>query len=156
MTTVWISLGSNLEDRKSFLNAAIKAIEQSEFFFHICQSSFYQSKAWGYKFQADFLNAVVSFKTSLSVKDCFFKLEEIERMLGRKSKGDFKARCIDIDLLFFGNHIICDSSLLIPHGLLHHREFVLKPFCELAPEFVHPVLKKSMAVLLSSLEISKC
>ena len=152
MTIVWVSLGSNIGDRNRYLKNAIELISQVSHFSEIKCSSFHQTDSWGYKLQNYFLNAIVSFQTTLNMKECFFQLENIEKLLGREEKGRFEPRSIDIDLLFFGAKIFCDRSLVVPHPLLHLREFVLKPFCELDANFEHPVLKKSIAVLLSNLE----
>ena len=67
----------------------------------------------------------------------------------RKTKDDFKPRCINIDILFYGDKVICDDDFIVPHPLLHHRLFVLESLSELLPDFVHPVLNDTRKMLLS-------
>ncbi|MDP4278431.1 MAG: 2-amino-4-hydroxy-6-hydroxymethyldihydropteridine diphosphokinase [Bacteroidota bacterium] len=152
MALVYLSLGSNLGDRKTYLTKAIELIEQ-EIGPVTARSAFYETKPWGYESDHLFLNACIAAETALSPSDCLLHLKEGERRLGRLKIADsrYSDRVIDMDILFYDNLILNEPGLVIPHPLMHHRSFVLKPLVEIAPEFIHPVLKKSMLELLESL-----
>ena len=114
----------------------------------IKKSSVYQTAAWGKPDQYDFLNQAVQVKTSLSPTQVLEIILSIESDLGRQRNEKWDARTIDIDILYFGNQIINSSNLLVPHASLHLRKFALIPLVELAPDFIHPIFKKSNRVLL--------
>jgi 2-amino-4-hydroxy-6-hydroxymethyldihydropteridine diphosphokinase len=82
--------------------------------------------------------------------ELFKNLKKIEKKLGKKNRGKWAPREIDIDILFFGNHIIKNKSVKIPHPMIAKRNFVLIPLMELVPDLIHPVLKKKISVLLKT------
>jgi 2-amino-4-hydroxy-6-hydroxymethyldihydropteridine diphosphokinase len=94
------------------------------------------------------LNQVLKVKTSLTPQELIDEILKIEKSLGRERQEKYGPRLIDIDILFFDNEVIKSKSLTIPHPQLHNRRFVLVPLNEIAPRFIHPVLKKSIAQLL--------
>ncbi len=152
MTQVFLSLGSNKGDRLSNINNAVENIGNSigEI---INVSEVFETKSWGYD-DFDYLNIVVMTKTLLSPKSLLAKTQRIEKELGRKTKsykqGEnvvYRAREIDIDILFFGNKIINSRNLTVPHPLLHLRSFVLEPLLQVAPGFIHPVFNLSIKEL---------
>lgn len=131
---------------------------------HIVESSSVQkTKAWGFESEDDFLNQALSIDTELEPEQVMEVTQQIERELGRKGKGEsseqsevgktrvYTSREIDIDILFYDDKIINLPRLKIPHALMHQRDFVLKPLCEFMPEFVHPVLGKSVRQLRDEL-----
>ncbi len=111
-------------------------------------SSIYETAAWGKTDQPMFLNQVVEIITVLSPKELLQKILNIERQLGRARHEKFGPRTIDIDILFYNEERHNSPSLTIPHPALQYRRFALTPMNEIAPGFVHPVLKKTIAELL--------
>ncbi len=115
-------------------------------------SSLYETEPYGVKGQTNFINQVVEIQTEFQPFELHEKLLNIEKAIGRNSKGDFQPREIDIDILFYNSEIIETQKLTIPHYDLHNRRFVLEPLNELNPDFIHPVFKKSVKELLSQLK----
>lgn len=148
MKKIFLGLGTNLGDREHNLREAIIKIEE-----HIGKvvnsSSVYETAPWGFDSEDDFLNMVVSVETELSPSEVMKKIVKIESMLGRERDQDrYSSRIIDIDILFYDDLVLKENGLKIPHRLIHERKFVLVPLCELAPDMIHPMLGKSMKVLL--------
>jgi 2-amino-4-hydroxy-6-hydroxymethyldihydropteridine diphosphokinase len=148
MNKVFLGIGTNLGDRKSNLREAIEKIKV-----HIGRvlnsSSVYETAPWGFDAENDFLNMVICVETSLSPPELLKKIIVIESMLGRDRDQDrYSSRVIDIDILLYDDLVMNEKGLKIPHRLMHERKFVLVPFCELAPDLIHPIFRKSMSVLL--------
>jgi len=150
MASVYLGLGTNLNDKERNLTEAIKAIS-TEVGKISCQSTFYASQPWGFESENAFLNAVILVETNLSPIDLLSKTQKIERELGRTPKISvaYSDRIIDIDILFYDSLVLNLPTLKIPHPLIAERDFVMIPFVEIAPDFIHPVLLKSMKELLS-------
>lgn len=149
MATVFLSLGSNLGCRKELLNNAIKALGEHIGTLLRC-SLFYETEPWGFSSKHSFLNAVAVFDTLFDPEEVLRLTQLIEYDLGRKKKssaGIYSDRTIDIDILFYEQQVVHTNKLIIPHPLLHERSFVLQPLAEIAPDFIHPVLKKSIKEL---------
>jgi len=154
MAIVYLSLGSNLGDRISYIQQAVMhlgSIKDTEI---IRTSSFYETEPWNTDTKNWFVNAVVELKTKLSPHELLHECMRIEQQLGRKrtESNEYSDRTIDIDILFYKNEIISDDELIIPHKFLHLRTFVLVPLLELIPDFVHPVMNKTIAELHEDLE----
>ena len=149
---VILGLGSNLGNRSNNLEKAIFLIEEKVGTLKAI-SSFYWSAPWGDPTLRPFLNQVIAISSNLDPNKLLEALEKIEVQLGRKSgKGKFKNRPIDIDILFYGNKIIEQKDLIIPHPGISSRRFVLLPLVEIRPELIHPILKKSSTELLRKCE----
>jgi 2-amino-4-hydroxy-6-hydroxymethyldihydropteridine diphosphokinase len=103
--------------------------------------------------QPDFLNGALLIETALSSRELLGKLLEIETRQGRVRGVKNGPRTLDLDLIFFGNEVQNQTGLHLPHPRAHNREFVLKPASEIAPEWVHPVLKKTVRELLEELSL---
>jgi len=148
--TVFLGLGSNLGDREENLKKAVGMIAENigEV---VSISSVYETEPWGFQSENEFLNAAVKVRTELKPCGLLGRILMIEAQLGRLREGEgtgYKSRVIDVDILLYGCEIINKKSLQIPHPRIPLRKFVLVPLCEIAPEMIHPVLKKTMAELL--------
>ena len=155
MTIVYLSLGSNKGDRVNYIHQAASLIANSENIKLVRASTLYESEPWGEKNQPWFVNAGLEVKTTLSPSEFLTKMQNIETKLGRvrdKNTKKWSEREIDIDIIFWGNEIINEPDLKIPHPYAHRRAFVLVPFLELIPDFIHPVIKKSLIDIHSELE----
>ena len=147
---VYLLLGSNLGNRKEILDKAINLLSQKVGVV-ILQSKDYETAPWGITNQPDFLNLAVSIQTRLEPLQILEITQSIENQLGRVRKEKWGARLIDIDILFYGNEIIDEPNLKIPHPLLQERDFALTPLVEIAPNFVHPVFGKTILELREKL-----
>lgn len=149
MAIVYLSLGSNKDDRIGYIqqaNLQLGAIDGVEI---IRTSAFYESEPWNMKSDNWFVNAVVELKTTLTPHQLLEQCQRIEKQLGRKPSkpGEYEDRTIDIDILFYKKEIINEPDLIIPHKYLHLRAFTLVPLLELIPDFEHPVLHKTITEL---------
>ncbi len=143
---VYLLLGSNLGNRKEILDKAIQLLSQKVGLI-VSQSKDYETKPWGMTDQPDFLNLAIAIHTNLEPLEILKQTQAIENQLGRVRKEKWGARLIDIDIMFYGNEIINEPGLKIPHPLLQERDFVLTPLAEIAPNFVHPGLGKTVSEL---------
>jgi 2-amino-4-hydroxy-6-hydroxymethyldihydropteridine diphosphokinase len=145
---VFISLGSNIGDRAENLKKAIHSIELKMGAI-VRQSSVYETKPWGYSNQPDFFNQVILIHSDKSPEDCLRSLSSIEDEMGRKRMEKWGKRLIDLDLLYVNDAIIHSEKLTLPHPGIAQRRFVLVPLVEIAPDFIHPQLKKHQRQLLA-------
>jgi 2-amino-4-hydroxy-6-hydroxymethyldihydropteridine diphosphokinase len=146
---IYLSLGSNLGDRAANLERAIEAL--SEIGARVLlRSSIYETEPVDFLAQPWFLNCVVEAETSLAPRQLLEELQAIERKLGSRKLVPRGPRIIDLDILFYGAAVTHEAGMEIPHPRLAERKFVLAPLAELAPEFRHPVLRKTAAELLAA------
>lgn len=148
MQTVFISLGSNLGDRNQQISMAFEMVAAA-FGPVIAASSVYETSPWGIKDQPSFLNQCMSIETEVPAEEILRLLLSFEDALGRQRRGKWNSREIDIDVLFYGENIIETDQITIPHPSIHQRKFILTPLKEIAPDFTHPVLMKSITELES-------
>jgi len=145
--TIYLGLGSNLGERQQYLAQARKMI--AERVGEIAQaSSVYATDAWGMEDQPGFLNQVVEVETELLPDQVLKAILQIERELGRERIIKWGERNIDIDIIFYEDRVLDTEKLTLPHPFLQERNFVLVPLAEIAPEFKHPVLQKTILDLL--------
>ena len=148
MNTVYLLLGSNMGDSEQMLAVATSMIEKNIGKLEK-SSSIYRTAAWGKEDQPDFLNQIIIVSSLLSSSTLLKEIFIIEKEMGRVRTTKNAARVIDIDMLFFNDEIIQTENLTVTHKQIQNRKFVLVPLAEIAPDFIHPVLKKSSLELLS-------
>jgi 2-amino-4-hydroxy-6-hydroxymethyldihydropteridine diphosphokinase len=144
---IFLLLGSNQGNPVSNLERALEHIAKEAGQVAAC-SSLYTSAAWGVKDQPDFLNQVVEINSAHSPEVLLQKILHIEQQMGRVRREKWGPRLIDIDLLFYGDKVINTPALVVPHPGIPERKFTLQPLAEIAPDFLHPVSKKTVAELL--------
>lgn len=150
MNEVYLILGSNLGEKENIIEKAEDLITIRAGLVK-ATSSIYETEPWGTIEPLSYLNAVIRIETELDPFSLLEVLLQIEKELGRKRNGiKNQPRTIDIDILFFNEEIINHKDLVIPHERLQYRNFVLIPLAEIAPDFIHPVLKVSVMNLLES------
>ena len=140
-------MGSNLGNKRRFIESAIAAIRDEKKISMIRISSIIETRPVGNIHQPDFLNCIIQCETELSPSELMKTLLRIERNLGRVRKEKWGPRTIDCDILFFDNEISDTDELKLPHPEIMNRSFILQLMNELAPEFIHPKLNKSMEQL---------
>ena len=153
MAIAYIGIGSNLGNRQKNCSRAIEMLETRGIVVKK-RSSMYETKPWGVADQPQFINMALEVETGLEPYDLLRTLKDIEREIGRRETFKWGPRIIDLDILLFDALFLRDNSLQIPHPLMHERDFVLKPLCEIAPDKIHPLLKVRMCDLLEKLEKS--
>ena len=137
---VFLSLGSNIGDRVHNLSLA-RIVISNKIGNITINSKIYQSEPWGFELQDNFLNQIIIVETYLN---------SIEKKLGRVRKRKWEPRNIDIDILFYNNEVIYTKNLIIPHPLIQKRNFILIPLNEIAKNYIHPKINKSINQLLKS------
>ena len=147
MNQVFLQLGSNLGDREQLLFDATTIITD-KIGAVVSKSKVYESTPWRVEGQENYLNQIVKIETEFTPKQTLQFALDIEEELGRVRVEKWGERLIDIDIIFFNNEIIETSDLCIPHKHMHERNFVLEPLNEIAPEYIHPKYKKTIAELL--------
>lgn len=150
---IYLALGSNLGDRainlfeaRERMSALVDVVEQSPI---------YETPPWGVQDQPWFLNQVVQGVTELSPEDLLRFLKRIEREMGRIEGERYGPRIIDIDIIFYDNLTYDRPGLKIPHPRLEGRAFVLLPMSKIAPDFIHPILKRSIQDMLRDTDTSE-
>jgi 2-amino-4-hydroxy-6-hydroxymethyldihydropteridine diphosphokinase len=139
--TAYIGLGSNLGDCGAMLDRAVGELRIEDDLGVLKVSSWYWTEpVGGPSGQEKYLNGVIEVLTSLRAPELLDRLLAIENRLGRKRQQRWGPRCIDLDLLLYGQEIIKEEHLEVPHRLMHQREFVLQGLAQIAPEVKHPVL----------------
>ena len=153
MATVYIGIGSNIGDREENCEEAIRLLLESGIMVNK-MSSLIETEPWGVTNQQKFVNTAIEAHTDLKPDDLLSVLKKIEHGMGRLPSVKWGPRLVDLDILFYDDLVMKTDDLEIPHPYIKERDFVLKPLAEIAPEKVHPVLKKTVSELLRSLQSS--
>jgi len=140
MKGVFIGLGSNLADPIAQIESATTALDELDEITVIAKSSLYSSPPMGPQDQPDYINAVVEIDTTLFAHDLLDKLQQIEQQQGRVRQRHWGERTIDLDLLVYGNNILDDERLNVPHPGISERSFVLYPLAEIATDLKIPTM----------------
>lgn len=144
----YIALGSNIGNKEENLKNAIKKIEEINGVKIFKVSSFMVTEPWGYENQEEFLNAVIKVETYLTPRELMSTLLKIEDDLGRVREIKWGPRIIDLDIVLYDDVISNDEFVILPHPLMHLRDFVLKPLKEIAPYALHPLKNKRIFELI--------
>lgn len=141
-------LGGNLGDKPAIFAAAQEKL-RDKLGEITARSAVYETEPWGFKSADLFWNQVLEIKTMRSPEEVLTQTQQIEQEFGRtRHKNQYESRLIDIDILFYSDRVVQQKNLIIPHPRLQERRFTLVPLCEIDPNLVHPVLKKTMKQLL--------
>lgn len=149
--TAYIAFGSNMGDKKKYLDDAIQGLRDMKEIVVEKVSEYLVTEPYGGVEQDDFLNGVIEAETFLSPDALLHKLHEIEQEAGRERKIHWGPRTLDLDILLYDHEIIDTEKLTIPHIDMQNRQFVLEPLSQLAPAYMHPVLHKTISQLLAEL-----
>jgi len=143
-----VSLGSNLGDREATLARAVALLRETPGVSEVALSPVYDTDPVGPPPQGPHLNAVARVRTTLAPRALLERLLEVERACGRTRSGvRHEARVLDLDLLLYGDRVVDEPGLAVPHPRMEERPFVLEPLCDLAPDLVHPLLGETIAEL---------
>ncbi|MCR4739342.1 MAG: 2-amino-4-hydroxy-6-hydroxymethyldihydropteridine diphosphokinase [Lachnospiraceae bacterium] len=148
----YIALGSNMGDKKAFLDGAVLAMKEKEDIRFVSCSGYAESKPYGGVKQDDFLNAACHVRTLMTPDELLAFLQETENKAHRERKVHWGPRTLDLDMLMYDDLVINSKDLIIPHPEMHKRDFVLAPLCEIAPTLRHPLSKKTVRELLEELD----
>jgi len=151
----FIGIGSNLANPLEQCRKAVDRIGAADNLHLLRVSSYYRTEPVGISDQDDFVNAVCEIRTDLGHRELIALLKSIETRMGRMESRRWGARIIDLDLLLYGQDVVHEDDLVIPHPEMHKRRFVLVPFCEMASYVIHPAFGISMKGLLDRLEDEK-
>ena len=147
MVNLVLHIGSNIGDREVNLSRCITLLD-----IHlgnlIKSSQIYATEAWGYKDQPEFLNQALLFSTTKSPTEVLAITKKIECVIGKEKEFFWGPRRIDIDIIFYGDLVLDESYLAIPHPRMTNRKFVLAPVVDIIPEYIHPVHGVSMKKML--------
>jgi len=143
----WVGLGGNVGDAVATVRAAIEALDRIPATRLLRHSRLYRTPAWGFEAQADFINAVALLDTSLGARELLDHVLDIERSFGRERRERWGPRILDLDLLLYGEAVIAEPGLHVPHPHLHQRAFALLPLLDVTPEAVIPGLGRARDAL---------
>ena len=148
---IYLLLGCNMGNCLETFTQAKVELQKS--IGELCnESKLYLTDSWGNTNQQQFLNQAISLETNYSSMDCLKKILEIETKLGRIRNEKWQPRTIDIDILLYGDQIVEEEDLKIPHPFLHQRKFALIPLIDISNNLIHPVFKKNISNILHEID----
>lgn len=150
--TAYLSIGSNLGDKKAYLDGAVQALREDPDMRLGAVSDYLVTAPYGGVEQDDFLNACLCVRTLLPPQELLDRLHGIEQKAGRERLIHWGPRTLDLDILFYDDVICSEETLHLPHPEIAKRAFVLRPLAQIAPYFVHPVSRRTVTELLETLE----
>lgn len=139
---VYLSIGSNMGNRRKYMDDAIAMLRTVDSYRVITISSYINTAPYGYVEQPDFLNGAVYLRTFDTPHELLDRLQGLEKAAGRKREIHWGPRTLDLDILFYDDLVMADDKLVLPHPDMEHRSFVLEPLKEIAPNLCHPLLRK--------------
>ncbi len=139
---VFIALGSNLGDKRANIEYGLKLLKSEDAVRILKVSDLIETEPYGYTEQDNFLNGAAEIETTLEPRELLRLLKETEESLGREKTLRWGPRTLDLDIIFYDDLITDSPELTIPHREMHLRDFVKIPLCQIAPDFVHPILRK--------------
>lgn len=148
MTTIYLSLGSNIGNRRQQLERAVELLSDTEGIRIVKTSSIYETAPVGGVAQDDFYNLCVTLNTSLTAQQVLAVCQSIEQQLARVRKIHWGPRTIDLDILLVEDQVIDEPTLQVPHPYMLDRSFVLIPLNEIAPDAVHPLAQQKISELV--------
>lgn len=148
----YIAFGSNMGDSRAYIENALKGLSEDKNNVVRKVSDIIVTKPYGGVEQADFLNGVLKMKTLYTPEELLDRLHVLEQEAGRERKVHWGPRTLDLDIIFYDKLVFEDENLIIPHVDMQNRDFVLNPMAQIAPNFRHPILQKTMEELKRDLE----
>jgi 2-amino-4-hydroxy-6-hydroxymethyldihydropteridine diphosphokinase len=148
MSIVYLGVGSNIGNRQENCREAVRMLAENGLTV-VRHSSLVETEPWGVADQSRFINMAVEVETDAAPEQLLVILKKIEKNMGRTNAIRWGPRVIDLDILFYDDLILDTDGLIIPHPLLHERDFVLIPLAEIAPKKIHPRLNKTVHELYS-------
>ena len=152
--TAYISLGSNIGDKNTFLEAGVEILADTKGCIVEKVSEFIVTEPYGGVKQEEFLNGVLKLRTLLSPEELLSKLQEIEQENGRERSIRWGPRTLDLDIILYDDIVIDNEKLSIPHIEMHKRSFVLEPLAQIAPHLRHPLYGETIVEMLDELKQS--
>lgn len=154
--TAYICVGSNIGNKLENCKKGVDELIKSGSVTLKTQSPYYKTDPVDYLDQDWFINYVIKIETSLDPFELLNRLKSIQKNAGRNNDAiRFGPRILDLDIIFFDDSVINSENLIIPHPRMHKRCFVLKPFCDIDPEIIHPVFEKNIKYLLDNIDDKK-
>ncbi len=148
MAIAYIGIGSNLGNREENCLRAIELLEKRGIVVKK-RSSMYETEPWGVKEQPRFINMAIEVETDIGPGELLRILKDVEKEIGREETFRWGPRVVDLDILLYEDLILKEPDLEIPHPLMHERDFVLRPLCEIAPDKEHPQMRSTIKELLN-------
>lgn len=147
----YLALGSNLGDRKKYLDDVSLEMEKEKGIIEISKSSYLETEPYGVEDQPQFLNAAMKIRTIFTPMQLLEYINKLEQLAGRERIRHWGERTLDVDILLYGNVEMFTPELIIPHAEMCMRTFVLEPLCEIEPYVIHPTRRKNIKELLGEL-----